>query len=182
MKGRRESQIESQSTHLKTGNMYLIRKASRSFENTNSHGLTRTQSGVDVEQAEKDFADLSKTLSQHSRRMSRSYSRASRPVNVKPVNDVEKGVGSEESSQEDWSLEDTLRGAKEADLEAGIKQKHIGVIWENLTVRGIGGVKNYVKVFPQAFVDFFNVPGTIMSIFGIGKKGREFNILSGFRV
>jgi ABC-type multidrug transport system ATPase subunit/ABC-type multidrug transport system permease subunit len=55
------------------------------------------------------------------------------------------------------------------------------VIWDNLTVRGIGGVKNFVKVFPDAFVDFFNVPGTIMSILGIGKKGREFNILQGFR-
>ena len=95
--------------------------------------------------------------------------------------DIEKAISSEESSQGDWSLEDTLRGAKEADLEAGIKQKHIGVIWQDLTVRGIGGVKNYVKVFPQAFVDFFNVPGTIMSIFGIGKKGREFNILNRFR-
>ena len=56
-----------------------------------------------------------------------------------------------------------------------------GVIWDNLTVRGIGGVKNFVKVFPDAFVDFFNVPGTIMKILGIGKKGREFNILQDFR-
>jgi ATP-binding cassette, subfamily G (WHITE), member 2, SNQ2 len=55
------------------------------------------------------------------------------------------------------------------------------VIWDNLTVKGIGGVKNYVKVFPDAFISFFNVPGTIMSIFGFGKKGREFNILQGFR-
>jgi ATP-binding cassette subfamily G (WHITE) protein 2 (SNQ2) len=147
----------------------------------NPNGLTRTSSGVDVEQAEKDFADLSKTLSQHSRRMSRTYSRALRPSNAKVPTDIEKAASSDESSQDDWSLEDTLRGAKEADLEAGIKQKHIGVIWENLTVRGIGGMKNYVKVFPQAFVDFFNVPGTIMSIFGVGKKGREFNILNNFR-
>lgn len=57
----------------------------------------------------------------------------------------------------------------------------IGVIWNDLTVRGIGGVKNFVKVFPDAFIDFFNVPGTIMSIFGLGKKGKEFNILQGFR-
>jgi ATP-binding cassette, subfamily G (WHITE), member 2, SNQ2 len=55
------------------------------------------------------------------------------------------------------------------------------VIWDNLTVKGIGGAKNYVRVFPDAFISFFNVPGTIMSIFGLGKKGREFNILHGFR-
>ena len=53
----------------------------------------------------------------------------------------------------------------------------VGVVWDNLTVRGIGGVKNFVKVFPDAFISFFNVPGTIMRIFGIGKKGREFDIL-----
>jgi ATP-binding cassette, subfamily G (WHITE), member 2, SNQ2 len=56
-----------------------------------------------------------------------------------------------------------------------------GLIWDNLTVKGIGGVKNFVKVFPDAFVSFFNVPGTIMSLFGLGSKGREFNILQGFR-
>lgn len=148
---------------------------------TNGLETTRSQPGVDVEQAEKDFAELSKSLSQQSRRLSRTYSRASRVSNARAPKDVEKAVSSDVSSQEDWSLEDTLRGAKQADLEAGIKQKRIGVIWDNLTVRGTGGVKNYVKVFPQAFVDFFNVPGTIMSIFGIGKKGREFDILSRFR-
>ena len=58
---------------------------------------------------------------------------------------------------------------------------HPGVIWDNLTVRGIGGTKNFVKVFPNAFIDFFNVPGTIMSILGYGKKGKEFNILHDFR-
>jgi ATP-binding cassette subfamily G (WHITE) protein 2 (SNQ2) len=142
---------------------------------------TRSQPGVDVEQAEKDFAELSKSLSKQSQRLSRTYSRASRVSKAKNSRDVEKAVSSDESSQEDWSLEDTLRGAKQADLEAGIKQKHIGVIWDNLTVRGTGGVKNYVKVFPQAFVDFFNIPGTLMSIFGFGKKGREFNILNRFR-
>jgi ATP-binding cassette, subfamily G (WHITE), member 2, SNQ2 len=56
-----------------------------------------------------------------------------------------------------------------------------GVIWDNLSVRGIGGTKNIVKTFPDAFVSFFNVPGTLMHIFGYGKKGREFDILKGFR-
>jgi len=56
-----------------------------------------------------------------------------------------------------------------------------GVIWEDLTVRGLGGVKNWAKVFPDAFIDFFNVPGTIMHLLGYGKKGEEFNILQGFR-
>lgn len=57
----------------------------------------------------------------------------------------------------------------------------LGVIWDGLTVRGIGGVKNLVKTFPDAVVDFFNVPATIMHLLGFGKKGREFDILHDFR-
>ncbi|KIX99551.1 uncharacterized protein Z520_05127 [Fonsecaea multimorphosa CBS 102226] len=145
---------------------------------TDSYGLQRTTSGVNVEQAEKDFAELSKELSAISRRISRTHSKAS---NVR-ARDVEKAISSsDENSEDTFDLETTLRGAREADNAAGIKPKYIGVIWDNLTVRGIGGVKNFVKVFPDAFIDFFNVPGTIMSILGWGKKGREFNILHGFR-
>ena len=66
-------------------------------------------------------------------------------------------------------------------LHESVTDRPAGVIWDNLTVKGIGGVKNYIRVFPDAFISFFNVPGTIMSIFGLGKKGREFNILQGFR-
>lgn len=148
----------------------------RSFD---SYGLQRTQSGVDVERAEKDFAELSRELTSLSRRMSRTHSRASAP---RPANDPEKAVSSSDGTSEDaFDLEETLHGSREADSEAGIKPKYIGVIWDNLTVRGIGGVKNFVKVFPDAFVDFVNVPGTIMSLFGWGKKGKEFDILHNFR-
>jgi ABC-type multidrug transport system ATPase subunit/ABC-type multidrug transport system permease subunit len=57
----------------------------------------------------------------------------------------------------------------------------LGVIWNNLSVRGMGGVKTYIKTFPDAIIDFFNVPETIMNMFGYGNKGKEFNILEGFR-
>ncbi|EXJ60821.1 hypothetical protein A1O7_04974 [Cladophialophora yegresii CBS 114405] len=145
---------------------------------SDAYGLQRTTSGVNVEQAERDFAELSRELSAISRRMSRTQSRAS----GFRAKDVEKAISSsDENSDDAFDLETALHGAREADNAAGIKSKYIGVIWDNLTVRGIGGVKNFVKVFPDAFVDFFNVPGTIMSILGMGKKGKEFNILQGFR-
>lgn len=145
----------------------------------NRYELRYTISGVDVEQAERDFADLSKELSREHRRMSRVHSRAS---HVKGPHDIEKAISSPgDSSQDDWSLEDVLRGNRQAEMDAGIKSKHIGVIWDNLTVRGLGGVKIFVKVFPQAFVDFFNIYGKLRNILGFGKKGREFNILEGLR-
>jgi ABC-type multidrug transport system ATPase subunit len=55
------------------------------------------------------------------------------------------------------------------------------VIWDNLSVRGIGGVKTIIKTFPDAIVDFLNVPAMVMDLFGWGKKGQEVNILEGFR-
>jgi len=57
----------------------------------------------------------------------------------------------------------------------------IGVLWQDLTVSGIGGVKNYIATFPDAFISFFNVFGTAASILGLNKKGREFDILKNFR-
>lgn len=150
----------------------VVRTSSRG-----SSGLIRVESGVDVEQAQRDFAELSKQLSIHSRRMSRAQSRTSGPR----LGDLEKAVPSGGTSEDTWDLEDTLRGARKADELSGIKSKYIGVIWEDLTVRGIGGIKNFVKVFPDAFNDFFNVPATIYHLLGYGKKGKEFNILQNFR-
>lgn len=49
------------------------------------------------------------------------------------------------------------------------------MIWDNLTVRGIGGV-NTVKTFPDTFVSFFNVLGILMHLFGYGKKNEGFDI------
>ena len=55
------------------------------------------------------------------------------------------------------------------------------MIWDKLSVRGFGGVKTIIKTFPDAVIDFFNVPETIMNLCGWGKKGKEYNILEGFR-
>jgi ATP-binding cassette subfamily G (WHITE) protein 2 (SNQ2) len=55
------------------------------------------------------------------------------------------------------------------------------VIWDNLTVRGIGGIRTFVPTFPDAVIDFINIPATIMSLLGLGKKGQEVDILHDFR-
>jgi hypothetical protein len=54
-----------------------------------------------------------------------------------------------------------------------------GVVFEDLTVKGFGGAKFFIKTFPNAFIDFFNVYGTLKSLFG-KKKGIEFDILKDF--
>ncbi|KAI9654787.1 MAG: hypothetical protein M1821_005781 [Bathelium mastoideum] len=167
----------------------------------NQNGLTRTasQSGVDVDRALQDFAFLSQEMSRASDRTRRVRESISKPTLVgsytsdpdlrhttakgkaQAINDVEKAASRDENGEEPFDLEATLRGNRRMEEESGIKSKHIGVIWDNLTVKGIGGVKNYIKTFPDAFISFFNVPGTLMHWFGIGGKGKEVNILQNFR-
>ncbi|KAJ5626673.1 hypothetical protein N7528_004100 [Penicillium herquei] len=145
----------------------------------NPQGVTSVQNGVDVEQAEQDFSDLNRQFSHISHQARQVSKQASRVSKTATFEDVEKAGSSD--SDETWDLETTLRGNRAAEEEAGIKDKHVGVIWDNLSVRGKGGVKTFIKTFPDAIIDFFNVPQTIMNIFGWGGKGKEFNILEGFR-
>lgn len=148
---------------------------------------SEAQNRVSVARAEHEFAELSRQLSnqsQDSRKLSHQASKASglSRHSEKEETDLEKAPASSADSEEErWDLEQTLRGTKDEDVASGIKSKRIGVIWEGLTVRGIGGVKNIVKTFPQAFVSFFNVVETAMHMFGYGKKGKEFAILKDFR-
>ncbi|KAJ6007540.1 hypothetical protein N7540_011516 [Penicillium herquei] len=146
----------------------------------NPQGVTSVQNGVDVEQAEQEFSDLNRQFSHISHQARQVSKQASRVSKTATFEDVEK-AGSSDHSDETWDLETTLRGKRDAEEEAGIKDKHVGVIWDNLSVRGRGGVKTFIKTFPDAIIDFFNVPQTIMNIFGWGGKGKEFNILEGFR-
>jgi len=97
------------------------RRREETRTSVDSHGFSRTQLGVDVERAEMEFAELNKELSAVSWRMSRIHSRSSGHKGE----DVEAFSTSDETSEE-WNLEDTLRGAREADSAAGIKSKYIG--------------------------------------------------------
>ncbi|KAJ5145829.1 uncharacterized protein N7515_000393 [Penicillium bovifimosum] len=147
----------------------------------NPQGDTSPQTGVDVDAAEKEFEELNRqfsSISHQAQRLSRQASRASKPGAA--THDIEKDGGST-ASDESWDLESTLRGDYTASEAAGIKNKHIGVIWNNLTVRGMGGVKTIIKTFPDAIIDFLNVPGMIIDLLGWRKTGQEYNILEGFR-
>lgn len=96
--------------------------------------------GVNVHRAEADFAELSKELSRTSnaeRRLSRVQSKHSRKNNA--ITDVEKDAAEgSQASDEPFDLEATLRGGRDEEERAGIKSKRIGVMWDGLTVSGIG--------------------------------------------
>ncbi|KAJ9132432.1 ABC transporter G family member 11 [Pleurostoma richardsiae] len=147
----------------------------------NPNGLSRVNTGVSVEQAEADFAELQRELTGMSR-ASRVNSRSSKRKDG--TVDEEKAVPQSESPEEEeeqFDLEAALRGNLVAEQEAGIRPKHIGVYWDGFTVKGMGGFSNFVKTFPDAFVDFFDVITPVMHMLGLGKKGTERTLLDSFR-
>lgn len=93
---------------------------------SNPQGLTQPETGVDVEKAEQEFSELNRELSNISyqnRHLSKQVSRASKPAAAS--RDLEQAA-SEDDTEQQWDLEDTLRGIKDAESEAGIRDKHIG--------------------------------------------------------
>ncbi|KAI8682573.1 hypothetical protein LRP88_05463 [Fusarium phalaenopsidis] len=128
--------------------------------------------GVSVEQAEAEFAELQREFT--------GVSRASRRKSVKSVDPEKDGAdGSDEVSI--FDLEAALRGGLDAEKEAGIRSKHIGAYWDGLTVKGYGGMSNFVPTFPDAFVGFFDVITPVIRLLGLGPKPTEVALLDKFR-
>jgi len=155
---------------------------------------------VDVVYAEKQFADLKRRYSNLSRVQSNQSHVSRRSRGRKSgLHDAEKGRAAAESVTSDdesdmFDLEDLLRDRRRREEEHDIKPKHLGrypffiiilginlagVIFEDLTVRGFGGAKYFIRTFPDAVVGFFNLWGTFKSMFG-KRKGIEFDILKDF--
>ena len=163
------------STSSRTQGVEELREETR---RKNPNG-TASMAGVSVLRAEADFIELQRELSR--------LSRTSRPENHGHEGDVEKGqafAGSPsmgDESGEQFDLEAALRGDLDAEREAGIRPKHIGVVWDGLTVKGIGGSTNWVKTFPDAFIDFFDIVTPVMKLLGMRKRANEVTILDNFK-
>ncbi|KAI1434046.1 ABC-2 type transporter [Xylaria sp. CBS 124048] len=144
---------------------------------SNPDGFSHVNAGISVKQAEADFAELQREIS--------GLSRASRVKSRQANDDAEKGIGGDaagsETTEEGFDLEQVLRGGLAAEREAGIKPKHIGVYWDGLTVKGMGGMTNYVQTFPDAFVNFVDYWTPLMNLLGRGQKGIEATLLDNFK-
>ncbi|TDZ36237.1 ABC transporter G family member 11 [Colletotrichum spinosum] len=149
----------------------------------NPNGFSAINTGVSVHQAEAEFAELQRELSGLSRASRRSshHSRGKPDDAEKAVANVNSASPSSETDGEQFDLEAVLRGGVEAERQAGIRPKHIGAYWDGLTVTGMGGTTNYVKTFPDAFVDFVNYVTPVMNFLGLGKKGIEATLLDHFK-
>lgn len=145
-------------------------------EGSRGNDLARQWTGISVEQAEADFAHLKREFT--------GVSRASRRVRGNKGVDVEKVAADEDGPSDDgyvFDLETALRGDLDAGQAAGIRPKHVGVYWDKLTVRGVGGTANYMQTFPDAFVNFLDVVTPLLSLLRLGRKPEEATLLSEFQ-
>lgn len=99
---------------------------------------------VDIQSAEKAFSDLRQALSRSS-----ALHRT-----ITGQTDAEK----EAEHAEDFDLLEYLTSESEQRDGAGFKRKHLGVIWDSLCVKGVGGMKVSTGHSPSlAFFPFGDV-------------------------
>ncbi|TLD28912.1 hypothetical protein PspLS_03876 [Pyricularia sp. CBS 133598] len=144
----------------------------------NPNGTSNVGSGISVARAEADFAELQRELT--------GMSRASRRKSHASQRDAEKANGEDlgetsSSESEPFDLESWIRGGIQASREAGIRPKHIGVYWDELTVKGMSAFTNYVETFPDVIIRFFDYYTPIKNKLGLGGKVPEATLLDNFR-
>jgi len=120
--------------------------------------------GVNVKKAEEDFDQLRRTLSQAS---SKHRSLKASPSEM------------EEAEDDDFNLLDYMRGSLESRDQAGLKHKEVGVTWSNLTVVGAGGMKMFIRTFPNAVQEFVMAP-IIMYMMKFGNVMKPKNLIENF--
>ncbi|KAK7464484.1 ATP-binding cassette transporter snq2 [Stygiomarasmius scandens] len=119
-----------------------------------------SDTGVDVARAEREFNELSRQLSRLSQRDGeKGWSKKDQTV-VTVTEDVEKGG----DTGEVFDLREYLSSSNDANQQAGIKHKHVGVTWEDLFVEGVGGIDNkfYIQTFSNALLAFVLSPITLI--------------------
>ncbi|KAK1229304.1 ATP-binding cassette transporter snq2 [Marasmius sp. AFHP31] len=136
-------------------------EAQRHMNNHNDSDVD--QGSVDVARAERQFEELSRQLSNRSANK-RNDGNSTNTVNENnEKKDLEKAVASG-STESIFDLREYLTSSNDANQQAGIKHKHVGVTWEGLQVDVIGGGDNkfYVKTFGNALLAFVLSPITLI--------------------
>ncbi|KAF2402846.1 ATP-binding cassette transporter ABC2 [Trichodelitschia bisporula] len=129
------------------------------------------EAGINVARAEAEFAELSRELSKASKAARHGEH------DFEKHGDVETAI--EADSEEHFNLEETLRGKRWDEEEAGIPGKSVGVGWEDLRVRGVGLGRGGVKTFGWVLVGWINPWAWVRPLVRKEKKA-EVDILSGF--
>lgn len=108
---------------------------------------------VNVAQAERDFNHLVRSLS---RRSTKKDEESLDTATAEGSDDPEKG----KVEPDRFDLREYLSSSNDAHQSAGIKHKHVGVVWDDLQVEVHGGAnsKAYVPTLGDAILGFFLAP------------------------
>jgi hypothetical protein len=105
-----------------------------------SSSTSAAASSVNIQQAENTFHELSRQLSQgtfvNEQDRGAAGSRARTSIDSRAGKDLEKGAL---DSEQPFDLREYLTSSNDANERAGIKHKHVGVIWEDFHVDVLGG-------------------------------------------
>ncbi|KAI0095244.1 ABC-2 type transporter-domain-containing protein [Irpex rosettiformis] len=119
--------------------------------NASGGTLGDEQGHVDVGRAEAIFHELDRELTRRSEVYDGNRTRTASPTRA---HDLEK-LGEEEGEGR-FNLRDFLQSSNDANQNAGIKHKHVGVTWDDLEVDVIGGAD--FKIYMAATINFFLFP------------------------
>ncbi|ELU38947.1 ABC transporter, putative [Rhizoctonia solani AG-1 IA] len=120
------------------------------MQDTEKHQHQNT--GINVHNAEKQFNDLARRLTRQSTHR-----------------DEKGGSDPDIENQQSFDLLEYLRSTSGKQNQAGFAHKHVGVTFHDLRVIGVGGVKIYVRTFPDAVKEFLLSPLYIAASL-LGKK------------
>lgn len=107
-------------------------------------------SHVDIEKAEDTFNELARQLSRHSAPRVHQSKQTSRTASVYSA-DLEKG----DEVDRPFDLREYLTSSNDANQAAGMKHKHVGITWEDLEVKVIGGADHQASDFSLLLPDLF---------------------------
>ncbi|KZO94482.1 hypothetical protein CALVIDRAFT_484187 [Calocera viscosa TUFC12733] len=122
--------------------------------NTSGSAEHANEHPVDLKNAKDEFHHLARTLSRRSQASRRSGGQV----------DVEKGDQGEEFDLLAYLTADVEKTDKAG--AAGLRRKRVGVVWENLTVTGIGGARMQVTTFLAAILStILFLPMLLLKVF-----------------
>ena len=117
-----------------------------------NQSVTRTQSRASTAKKQRTGLGLMKTIT--SRRTKRTKTRST--AGDESDDDVEAGQESEPAEDDDFDVGGFLKdGHFEKRTEAGESAKKVGVVYRNLTVKGVGASLAFSKTIPQAIAGTF---------------------------
>lgn len=113
----------------------------------------------EVERLRRELTEMSRTrsrASQATRRTRRTTSRPRRPSTTgKGDEESEIGEAVDEKEEDDFQLDSFMREGHFEKRKDGMSAKKVGVVFKNLTVKGLGASTTFVRTLPEAIIGTF---------------------------